>query len=440
MSALYPRRMLAAACLVAALVPIARADGDCEDQSAIVQLAPGASVVGFHAQYGTSSLDEIPGRGIHLVSVPEGTNYGDLAQAVAGDPQVQGIEQNCLVSDESPEGGTRSFFFNVAPGTFEAQPAASLAQLDTAGAYSRGRGVVVAVLDTGVAPHPLIASQIAPGGFNLVGKNSDTSDVGDGLDNDGDGLIDEMVGHGTFIAGLVLRAAPQARILPVRVMNDEGISSTFLLTAGIYHAANAGASILNISMGTTQPSALLENAVEFAAGRGCVVVASVGNEGNATPIRYPAGYVQHGVLAVAATTDEDRRADFSNYGPHVSLCAPGVDVASADTVSAWVAASGTSYSAPLVAGTAALLRRIAPHAGPALIRSALLDACDPIDALNPGYEGQLGRGRLNAVRAVRDPRLTQALSWDRRSALRPGSPPPARPAGLSPAGTQRLAR
>ncbi|MFN0135494.1 MAG: S8 family serine peptidase, partial [Phycisphaerae bacterium] len=121
---------------------------------------------------------------------------------------------------------------------------------------------------------------------------------------------------------------------------------------------------------------------------------------------------------VAATGDTDVRADFSNFGTHVSLCAPGVALASTDTVNGYHAASGTSFSAPLVSGTLALLGRSDPGASADSLRAALLGTTDVIDALNPGFEGQLGSGRLDAAAAVRSPLLCRGdLNLDRRVSL-----------------------
>lgn len=397
---------------------VALADEDCDDHVALVRLAPGVSVAAFNTQFETSTLSSIASQNIHLLAVAEGTNYGDLESAASGSPLLVTIEQNCEVVDTSPEGGTRTFFFNTFPDAFQNQAAVSIIGLPAAQTLSRGTGVTVAIIDTGVSPHPVIAANIVTGGFDFVGNDANTIETGDGIDNDGDGFTDEMVGHGTLIAGLVVRAAPRASILPIRVMDDEGISSTFLLTAGIYHAVSAGADVLNISMGTTAESTLIGDAIGNAAAAGVLVVASVGNEGNESPVRYPAGYTAHGVVGVASTANNDVRSDFSNYGTHVAICAPGEAIAGPDTATDYHAASGTSFSAPLVAGTLALLRQADPAASAMTLREALLTTATPIDALNPSYVGRLGSGRLNSAAAVRSPLLCRGdLNMDRSITL-----------------------
>lgn len=391
----------------------ALADGDCDDQVALIQLAQGASIDTFHAQFGTSTIDAIPSRGIYLVATGDGVDFSDLQESAAGSPLVDTLEQNCLVTDTSPEGGTRTFFFNTLPGAFQNQPAVEIIGLADAHNGSLGQDVLVAVLDTGISAHPQIAARIASGGFNFLANNAQVAESGDGFDNDGDGFVDEMVGHGTFIAGLVIRAAPQARLLPVKVMDDEGVSSTFLLTAGIYHAVDAGADVINVSMGSTEPSTILEQAVTAAGDAGAIVVASAGNESADSPIRYPAGYA--GVVAVAATDANDVRADFSNFGTHVSITAPGVALASTGVGDDFVAASGTSFSAPLVGGALALLRAADPSASTEQLRHALLSTTVNIEPLNPSYVGQLGSGRLDCRAALQSPSLCAGdVNLDRR--------------------------
>ncbi len=381
----------------------ALADGDCDDQVALVRLLPGAGIAAFNQRNGSSTLASIVSRDIYLVAVPPGTSYSDFVETAGDDPALLSLEENCLVTDTSPEGGTRSFFFSTAPGAYLDQAAVGILDINGAQVTSLGGGVTVAIIDTGVSPHTLVAPSIIPGGFDFVLNSSNTAETGDGLDNDGDGFTDEMIGHGTFIAGLVLRVAPAADILPVRVMDDEGISSTFLLTAGVYHAIDQGADVLNISMGATLPSTVLSDAIAAAHAAGMHVVSSVGNEGNESPIRYPSG--DSGVLAVGATSNLDIRADFSNYGLHLSLCAPGEALSSVDTASGFVAADGTSFAAPLVAGTLALLRSADPGASRETVTSALLDNTRFLDILNPSYAGKLGAGRLDSGAALADGRL-----------------------------------
>ncbi|MFN0137733.1 MAG: hypothetical protein ACKVS9_16635, partial [Phycisphaerae bacterium] len=125
--------------IAVAVAPVAAlADDDCDDQVALVTLAPGVSIATFNSQFGTSTISSIAAINVFLVSVPEGTNYGDLELAVESSPLLLDIEQNCDVVDTSPEGGTRTFFFNTFPDAFQNQPAVSIIGVQAAQQLSTG--------------------------------------------------------------------------------------------------------------------------------------------------------------------------------------------------------------------------------------------------------------------------------------------------------------
>lgn len=266
---------------------------------------------------------------------------------------------------------------------------------------STGAGVTVGVVDSGIdATRPLLAARIAAGGFNFINQNTDTRDLPDGIDSNNDGRLDEMAGHGTFVAGLIARIAPDARLLPVRVLDSDGLTNVFLVAQGIYHAIDQGAQVVNVSLGATVPTAPMAGVVSDAEAEGVILVASGENESTSSPAREPAGLRALGALGVAATTPGDILAPFSNFGPWISFSAPGVSVISTLPGGGYGEASGTSFAAPLVAGTSALLRSSCPSAPIAFLRDWLGGTSLPIDGLNPGLAGQLGAGRVDAAAAL----------------------------------------
>jgi subtilisin family serine protease len=152
-----------------------------------------------------------------------------------------------------------------------------------------------------------------------------------------------------------------------------------------------------MSFSTDQQSTLFANAISDAKDAGIALVAAAGNGGVNAQNLYPASYSN--VLGVAATDFSDHVASFSNYGKLVSVSAPGAFVVSTVPGGRYAAAWGTSFSAPLVSGTVALLVSSFNRGQSGSFQ--VVNTADPIDALNPGYSNQLGRGRINAERALK---------------------------------------
>ncbi|MED3729453.1 S8 family peptidase [Priestia filamentosa] len=247
----------------------------------------------------------------------------------------------------------------------------------------------IAIVDTGVQTnHPDLVNKLLPG-HNFVNGNSNVTDVN---------------GHGTHVAGIAAAAtnnnlgiagiAPSARILPIKALADNGSGISTNIANGIVYAANQGAQVINLSLGTTQDSVTIRNAVDYAVNRGSVVVAAAGNNG-ANLLTYPAVY--QNVLAVASTDENDQRSSFSNYGTWVDVSAPGSNILSTYPNSYYSYLSGTSMACPHVAGLVALLA--AQGRSNVQIRSIIQNTSDPV----PGTGTFWVYGRVNANRAVRQP-------------------------------------
>jgi subtilisin family serine protease len=183
--------------------------------------------------------------------------------------------------------------------------------------------------------------------------------------------------------------------MPLRAFDDAGNSDLFTLAKAIRYARRNGAQVINMSFGTLTDAKVLREAIDYARAGNVILVASAGNNNTAAP-QYPAAYP--GVLAVAATDLLDRKASFSNYGGYVFVDAPGSHILSALPGGKYGIANGTSFSAPMVAGMAALIRSIRPGDAAA---STIANTAIPIDNRNPGYAGLLGHGRIDVLNAVR---------------------------------------
>lgn len=322
---------------------------------------------------------------------------------------------------EGKTGGLYVSQFGVGPTQYLGQYSSDLLGLPSAHAASTGIGTVVAVLDTGVdASHPALGDDVLPFGFNFITETSFTGDVATGADSDGDGDPDELVGHGTFVAGLVHLVAPDAKILPVTVLDSEGIGDAFDIGEGMYFAIDKGVEIINMSLGSTYKSEIFEDAICEAQSLGIVVTAAAGNFNVEEPEEFPA-FVSH-TLSVAALNDDDIKAPFSNYNDDMFISAPGDSIqlpggqwdvtrsiigpVPGGEYAIW---QGTSFSTALVAGAAALVRSQHPEwptstipitQVAAQIENYLTGTALSVDALNPEYKEMLGAGRVRAGAAV----------------------------------------
>ncbi|MGW6824012.1 type VII secretion-associated serine protease mycosin [Streptomyces sp. NPDC055005] len=287
---------------------------------------------------------------------------------------------------------------------------------------TQGDGVTVAVLDTGVdATHPDLAGQVLDG-TDLVGMGAGRGDRAWARHGTAMASIIAGRGHGPSRGQGILGIAPQARILPVRVILEEADpgrakargSKSGALAEGIRWAADHGADVINLSLGDDSESAHHEGAedeaVRYALGKGVVVVASAGNGGErGDPTSYPAAYP--GVIAVTAVDREGRKADFSTRHWYATVSAPGVDVVIADPDRSYYEAWGTSAAAAFVSGTVALVKAAHPDLSPAQIKKLLEDTAS--DAPAGGRDDARGHGTVDAVAAL------QAAD-----ALRPEAPLP----------------
>ncbi|MFI5984901.1 type VII secretion-associated serine protease mycosin [Streptomyces sp. NPDC051555] len=271
--------------------------------------------------------------------------------------------------------------------------------LDALWAKTKGKGVRVAVIDTGVdRVNPQLASAVD------VGAGKDYIDP-----KGGDGTTD-TVGHGTKVAGLIaarpqegtgfVGLAPEATIIPIRQNDDKETGKADTLAAAIRHAIAQKAQVINISQDTTLPMAEesdLGKAVKEAVAADIVVVASAGNDGMDGQKRktYPAAFP--GVLAVASVDRNNERAAFSQPGPFVGVAAPGVDMVSTVPGFGQCVDNGTSFSAPYVAGLAALLRAQNPKwTAPQIIWQIEQSAERAVN----GRDDYVGWGVVDPVRAV----------------------------------------
>jgi subtilisin family serine protease len=283
--------------------------------------------------------------------------------------------------------------------------------IDAPTAWAQRTGCAkVAVLDTGIdTDHPDLVKNV----YKSDDKPSN------GKDDDKNGYVDDTYGwnaikgkgsgeddngHGTHVAGIVAGRGNNAlgvsgicwsaKLVPVKFMNSRGKGSTSDAIDAIKYAVKKGLKVINCSFGSSSKSSALHDAVDYAQDHKALLVVAAGNDGESIDKHpeYPAAYTDSNILTVAATTDDDTLASFSNFGSTaVDVAAPGDSVLSTYLGGGYKVLSGTSMAAPYAAGVAAMLRKQESDATYGQLRKAIRQKVDKPPALNGkvAYDGRL---------------------------------------------------
>lgn len=366
----------AAALLLAALVSAGPASahlrrGRYATDELLVRLQPSANPRAFAQANGlklsADARDALPDQAIYRVKIADGSSPWQKIAQLAQSSDVIYSEPNSI--GQIPEARLRSSW--VVGGDddeYANQWAPSAIRLGKAHSVSRGAGVVVAILDTGVdRAHPMLAGRLIAG-YDFVENDADPQEE----------LSDQSgaYGHGTHVAGLVALAAPEARIMPLRTLDSAGMGTIWGQVRALRYAAMHGADVINLSYSFELPSLVLNDVlaqITCAGGGnpgcstlespGVVVVAAAGNSGMKLR-EYPAADQAPGILGVGASRADDTLAVFSTYGAWVRVMAPGDHILSTVPGGGYASWSGTSMASPLVAGVAALVRAAYPALRP----------------------------------------------------------------------------
>ena len=352
---------------------------------------------------GATVLGKVGGLEVLRLAVPEGREKA-LVELLTLNPQVEYAELDYVVHAALIPNDT---YYYRQWGLDKIRGPAAWDVLVDAGLLGHTADIIIAVLDTGVdLLHPDLDSKIVQG-YDFFNHDS---------------VPQDDHGHGTHVAGIaaaetnnyrgVAGVSWDARIMPVKVLNANGDGSYSDLADAIRFACASGADIINMSLGGTEYSHTLHEAVEQTYQDGCLMVAAAGNRGGAG-LLYPARYPQ--TIAVAATDQGDGRASFSSYGPEVDVAAPGEGIYStyweAPYTHTYTYISGTSMATPHVAGLSGLVWSLCPGLSNGEVQSIIEATAKDLGSL--GWDPYFGFGRIDAQQAVEAAMPVPTLAVDR---------------------------
>ena len=374
--------------------------------------------------YNVLSVQQLPGQAIYRVEIDTNLSYQDLGSQfqqisclVSHEPNQRSIidgptaaatidqrpilildQRPILILDQRPilildEGGRLAADDPAMAALFQ-QPFMSIIRAQQAWQDSVGMGATIAILDTGIdTAHPLFYGALSPQGYDFVAEDPDPFDERADLDSNENGALDDGWGHGTHIAGIVRLVAPGASILPIRVVDSDGMGDLFDILQGLEHALKSGAQIINLSLSIPEPSPLLQEWITKAKSRNVLVVTSAGNR-NSSTVDFPAD--EPTVLSVSSINNYGEKSVFANFGSDIDVVAPGERILSAlPGGNTYVERSGTSMSAPMAAAQAALILELNPNVNFHSLVNRIKTTAYDLDIYNPDYFGLLGAGLID---------------------------------------------
>lgn len=367
-------------------------------------------------EYQSRVLKKIPKLDVYQVQIPETFSVEEMVYALDRNPDVEFAEPNFIVHITATPNDTL-FQYQYAlhntgqsigvPGSPSGTARSDIKASEGWEATKGTAETVIAILDTGVdLLHPDLQSKVVSRGRDFANDDFDATD-------------DHW--HGTHVAGIaaaetnntegIAGVAWNCRILPVKVLDEDGQGYYSWIADGIRWAADNGADVINMSFGGSAEASVLSQALAYAKSLGVVCVASAGNDEDF--VLYPAAYDEY-CLAVAATDYDDVRPDWSNPGPEVDVAAPGERILSCVPTWFWGPGSlpygyggGTSQAAPHVAGLAALLKDLKPWLSADEVMDVIRYTAEDINSASyPGYDEFIGYGRINMDTALVPIKLT----------------------------------
>ncbi|MFH2034823.1 MAG: S8 family serine peptidase [Candidatus Zixiibacteriota bacterium] len=353
----------------------------------------GADIEIINATYGTTIKSRLIETNCYLLMIQSGNDAESLATVIDVRPDVAYCRPNYFLTAPEPFQRSQPFLDYEGIGDFPAQTITLTLDLLDVQAITLGTDVKIAVIDGGVDfYHPLFSD-----------KAGDVISGWDYVDND-DLALDEpggsCSGHGTFIAGVLKLIAPEATIISYRVLDTTGAGDGYAIAAAILRAINDSCKAINLSLGMVGDNEAIDDVLQYAKDNNVMVVAAAGNDSSGSNLTFPFPASRINSIAVAALDTMNLKADFSNYGEKVDLCAPGTAIYGPymDNLYGWW--DGTSFSTPIVTALVALINSVNPNLMWDDIHNIICQTSTNIDSYNPEYEGLLGYGMVDMIKAL----------------------------------------
>jgi hypothetical protein len=418
----------------------------CAQQRFILESTPTAAISAIVNNHGLTLVGAVntTSKKIYVVTAPETESVRTVLGDVGADPEVLDIEPDSLLAvpenpaslnqsaavilDQLPPPSAVNYNGTPVLGAYLHQAAPAIIRLfDAQNAFGITGSGIVAIIDTGVDPnHSVLSNSLVPGYdfiHNAAGNGSELVDLTPNnlaalaqstadpasktdvalvnqsaaviLDQSAAVILDTKdlpaaFGHGTMVAGLVHLVAPTAKIMPLKAFKGDGTANLSDILRAIYYAVDHGANVINMSFSLITPSEELTEAIQYANDHNLICVASAGNTGNGF-VANPASL--NFVIGVASTSNKDTRSSFSSFGTGVFLAAPGEGLVTTYPGNNYAEAWGTSFSAPLVAGSSSLVIQVEDSS------AGYGDASQALSHTKP-LTPDLGNGRLDIFQTL----------------------------------------
>jgi len=364
-----------------------------KDSEIICKMMPGVSIDVINSDYGTTIKKTQAQTGCYLLEVPEGTDAEALAAEIDARPDVLFCHVNFYLTAPEPYQRSQPFIDVQAVGDIVLQDAVVTLAVPEAQEISDGEGVNIAIIDAGADfSHPYLAT----GTGDVISAWDYVDDDPTAFDEPGG----PATGHGTFIAGLYKLVVPGSDLYIFRVLDTLGGGDGYNIADAILQAIDDSCRVINLSLGMIGMHDAIDEALKLAKRSNVTVVAAAGNDSTDMNLVFPFPAERTYCLAVAALDSNLIKADFSNYGVKVDVCAPGTQIYGPypDNLYAWW--DGTSFAAPFVGGLAAMIYSSYPEVSWDVVNAAITGSAIGVDSLNPGLEDLLGEGLIDLSSAL----------------------------------------